>query len=273
VSDDAKSTSQGGALTTNPAGTTTSALVMPVEMFPILALGLVVAGFLLRVVIKISAGRRRQITIDHHDFDRIDGQLEHELHDDQIVHQRDALSEYLQRSNIPAATDSSSRRSSRVGDERPDTARARDSASRITNKISMREHRSIDADPRGSEWNDDRRQHRRSHDQQQHESVSVDGHEPDWIDDRHQREGRNEQQQYGSVGAADEFLDDLQSSLMAAASEYRPRPSPLLADEWSNDGRSKEGACQTTDEIKEREEVLERLRRDLDRLLQSPKVA
>jgi hypothetical protein len=274
VSDDAKSTSQGGALTTKPAGTTTSASVMPVEMFPILALGLVVAGFLLRVVIKISAGRRRQITIDHHDFDRIDGQLQHELHEDQIVHQRDALSEYLQRSNIPAATDSNSRRPSRVGDERPDIARARDSASRITNKISMRERRRIDADPRGSEWNDDRRQHRRSHDQQQHESVSVDGHEPDWIDDRHQQEGRNEQQQHGSVGAADDFLDDLQSSLMAAASEYRPSPSPLQAgDEWSNNGRSKEGTCQTTDEIKEGEEVLERLRQDLDRLLQSPKVA
>jgi hypothetical protein len=274
VSDDAKSTSQGGALTTKPAGTTTSGSVMPVEMFPILALGLVVAGFLLRGVIKISAGRRRRITIDHHDFDRVDHQLEHELHQDQIVHQRDALSEYLQRSNLPAATDSSSRRPSRVGDERPDIARARDSASRITNKISMREHRRIDADPRGSEWNDDRRQRRRSHDQQQHESVSVDGHEPDWIDDRRQQEGRNEQQQHGSVGAADDFLDDLQSSLMAAASEYHPSPSPLQAgDEWSNNGRSKEGTCQTSDEIREREEVLERLRRDLDRLLQSPKVA
>jgi hypothetical protein len=138
----------------------------------------------------------------------------------------------------------------------------------------MREHRRIDADPRGSEWNDDRRQRRRSYDQQQHESVSVNGHEPDWIDDRRQQEGRNEQQQHGSVGAADDFLGDLQSSLMAAASEYRPSPSRLQAgDEWSNNGRSKEGTYQTSDEIKEREEVLERLRQDLDRLLQSPKVA
>jgi hypothetical protein len=253
--------------------------MMLVEMFPIVALGLVVAGILLRVVMKISvmkmsAARRQRITIDRHDFDRIDDQREHELQEDQIVHQRDALSEYLQRSNIPAATDSSSRRPSRVGDERPDIARARDSASRITNKISMREHRRIDADPRGSEWNDDRRQRRRSYDQQQHESVSVNGHEPDWIDDRRQQEGRNEQQQHGSVGAADDFLGDLQSSLMAAASEYRPSPSRLQAgDEWSNNGRSKEGTYQTSDEIKEREEVLERLRQDLDRLLQSPKVA
>jgi hypothetical protein len=279
VADDARSTSRGGPSTNNPTGTTTSTSLMPVEMFAIIALGLVVAGILLRVVtkisvMKISAGRRQRSTIDRDDFDRIDDQPEHELHEDQIVHQRDALSEYLQRSNIPAATDSSSRRSSRVGDERPDIARTRDSASRITNKISMCEHRRIDADPRGSEWNDDRRQRRWNHDQQQHESVSVDAHEPDWIDDRLQQEGRNEQQQHGSFGAADDFLDDLQSSLMAAASEYRPSPSPLQAgNEWTNNGRSKEGTCQTSDEIKEREQVLERLRQDLDRLLQSPKVA
>ncbi len=252
--------------------------MMPVEMFAIIALGLVVAGILLRVVTKISvmrisAGRRQRSTIDRDDFDRIDDQPEHELHEDQIVHQRDALSEYLQRSNIPAATDSSSRRSSRVGDERPDIARTRDSASRITNKISMREHRRIDADPRGSEWNDDRRQRRWNHDQQQHESVSVDAHEPDWIEDRRQHEGRNDQQQHGSVSEADELLHDLQSSLMAAASDDRPRPLLDAADEWTNSGRGKDGTSQIGDEIREREEALERLRRDLDRLLQSPKVA
>jgi len=67
----------------------------------------------------------------------------------------------------------------------------------------------------------------------------------------------------------------LQSSLMAAASEYRPRPSPLPAgDGWSNDGRGKDdGPSEISDEIREHEDVLERLRRDLDRLLQSPKVA
>ena len=44
-------------------------------------------------------------------------------------------------------------------------------------------------------------------------------------------------------------------------------------DGWSNDGRPKAGSSQIGNEIKEREEVLERLRHDLDRLLQSPKVA
>ena len=138
----------------------------------------------------------------------------------------------------------------------------------------MREHRWIDVDPRESEWLDERPEHRWSDDQQQHESVSVDPHEPDWIDDRHQHEGRNDEQQHGSVREADELLDDFQSSLIVAASDHRLRSSSLQADdEWSNNGRGKDGASQTSDEIREREEVLERLRRDLDRLLRSPKVA
>jgi hypothetical protein len=233
-------------------------------MLLIAALGLVVAGFLLRVVVKISAGRRRRVSIDHHDSARIDDRLEHELHEDQIAPQRDALSEYL-RQRSTAATESNSRRPSRIGNGRPAIIRAGDSVSHITDKISMRERRRIDVDPRESEW---------SVDQQQRESGSIDPSEPDWIDNRRQHEGRNDQQQHGSAGEADELLNDLQSSLLAAASEYRPRPSALQADDrWSDDGHGKDGPSQTSDEVGEHEEALERLRRDLDRLLQSPKVA
>ena len=270
VSDDAKSTARGAASITNGAGTTTSASLMPVEMFPVVALGLIVAGVLLRVVMKISAARRQRITIDRHDFDRINDQLEPELHENQIVPQRDALSEYLQRSTIPAATDSSRRRLSRVGNDQPNITRPGDSVSRIASKINMRGHRQIDDDCRDSEWSDDQPPHRRSDDQQQHESGSIDSPEPDWVDDRHRLEGRNNQQQHGSAGETDELLDDLQRTLFAAASGYRPRPPLQADDEWSNE-RGKDGAI--GDEIREREEALERLRRDLDRLLQSPKVA
>jgi hypothetical protein len=243
---------------------------MPAEMFPIIALGLVVAGILLRVVMKISVmkifpTRRRRVSIDRHDFDRIDDQLEHELHEDQIVSQRDALSEYLlRRSTITAAADSNSRRPSRVGNGRPAITRAADSVSHITDKISRRERRRIDVDHRESEWSDD---------QQQHESGSIDPPEPDWIDNRRQHQGRNDQQQHGSTGEANELLDDLQRSLFAAATDYRPRPPVQGDDEGSNNGPGKEGTSPTSDEIKEREEGLERLRRDLDQLLQSPKVA
>jgi hypothetical protein len=125
----------------------------------------------------------------------------------------------------------------------------------------MRGDRRIDVDHRKSKWTDD----------QQHESRSIDPPEPDSIEDRQQDEGRNDQRQHGSVSEVDELLHDLQSSLMAAASEHCPRPSPLQADDgWS---RGKDGPSQISHEIRESEEVLERLRRDLDRLLQSPKVA
>jgi hypothetical protein len=268
VSDGAKSTAEGGASATNTAGMTTSASMMPVEIFLIVALGLVVAGILLRVVMKISvmkifAARRPGITIDRHDFDRIDD-LAHELDEDQIIH-RDALSEYLQRSKIPASSDPEHRRPSRLGNDRAGITRVGDSVLHITNKISVREQRRIDVDPGESEWSDE---------QHQHESDSINPPGPDSIDDRQQDEGRNDQRQHGSVSEMDELLHDLQSSLIATASEYRPRPSALQADDSrSNDARGKDGPSQISHEIRESEEVLERLRRDLDRLLQSPKVA
>jgi hypothetical protein len=223
VSDDAKNTARGGVSPTNTAGTTTFASTMRVEMFAITALGLVVAGILLRVVMKISVmkvfgARRRGTTIDHHDFDRIDD-LAHELDEDEHLHQRDALSEYLQRSKIPAAIDSKPRQPSRLGNDRPDITR---------------------------------------------ESGSIDAR---------QHEGHNDQLQHGSVSEADELIRHLQSSLTAAASDYRPHPALDAADESSESGRGKNGASQISDEIREREEVLERLRQDLDRLLQSPEVA
>jgi hypothetical protein len=267
VSDDAKNTSRGVPSTNNSTGPTSTSL-MPVEMLFIAALGLVVAGFLLRIVMKISAARRRRITIDHHDFDQIDDRLKQELHEDQIAHQPDALSEFLQRSPIPAATNSSRRRPSRIGSDRPDITRARVSVSHIKNEIDMRQHRD-----RHDEWSGDRPPHRWS-DQQQHESGSIDSPEPDWNDDRHRHVGRNDQERHASAGEADELLDDLQRSLLAAASDHRPRPSsPQVDDELSNNGHGEDGSSQASDEIREREEVLERLRRDLDRLLQSPKVA
>jgi hypothetical protein len=269
VSDDPKNTFRDDPSTNNPTATTSTSL-MPVEMLLIAALGLVVAGFLIRIVMKISAARRRRITIDHHDVDRIDDRLKQELQEDQIAHQPDALSEFLRRSPIPAATNSSRRRPSRIGSDRPDITSAGDSVSHIKNKISVRQ----DRDRHESEWSDDRSPHRWS-DQQYHESGSIDSPEPDWNDDRHRHVGRNEQERrHASAGEADEFLDDLQRSLLAVTSDHRPRPSSLqVDDELSNNGHGEDGSSQADDEIREREEVLERLRRDLDRLLQSPKVA
>src|SRR5262249_11786049 len=119
VSDDSKTTAWDSASTTSATPTmATSASRMPVEIVAILALGLVVAGVLLRVVMKISSRRRQR---------RIDDQVERELQQDQIVPQRNALNEYLQRSTIPTANDANSRRLTRVSLGRPDITRARDS--------------------------------------------------------------------------------------------------------------------------------------------------
>src|SRR6516225_7801061 len=261
--DNDEGTARVGA--SSAAGTSTSASTMPVAILAIVALGLVVAGIVLRVVMKISVmkmfpARRQPITTDEHDFGRIDD-LAHELHEDQVVD--DALSEYLKRPKISAASDSK-RRPSQIGTDRADITRAGHSAFHITDKISMRKHRRIDVHPGQSESSDA---------QPQHESVSIDP-EPDSINDRHQDQARNHHRQHGSFSEPEELLHDLQSSLIAAASEYRVPPSPIQADDgWSNDGRGKVGPSQIGNEIKEREEVLERLRHDLDRLLQSPKVA
>ena len=167
--DNAERTARVGASTTNTAGATTSASTMPVAMLAIVALGLVVAGILLRVVMKISVmkifpARRQPITTDDHDFDRIDD-LAHEWHEDQVVD--DALSEYLKRPKISAASDSkrrpsqigTERRPSQIGTDRADITRAGDSAFHITDKMSMRKHRRIDVNPRQSESSDAKPQH------------------------------------------------------------------------------------------------------------------
>jgi hypothetical protein len=66
----------------------------------------------------------------------------------------------------------------------------------------------------------------------EHRRIGVDPRESKWIDNRRQQEWRDDQQQHGSVDARDELIDDLHSSLMVTASDYRP---PFQADDgWSN---------------------------------------
>jgi hypothetical protein len=212
ASDSVERTAQGSAPVTKAEMGGSS---WPIAIFPVAALGLVVAGFLLRIVMKISVGRRQPVVVDRRDFDWIDDQYEHELREDQFVHQPDGLTDYLHRSAMQATLDSGS---SQGEGERPDNAHDWDAASGITDKISRRQRRRIGIDPRESDW----------------------------------------------VG---KLVDDLQSSLMAP-NDYRSGP-PLQADDsWPDDERCNDEASQSSDEIRKREEVLERLRRDLDRLLQ-----
>ena len=112
-----------------------------------------------------------------------------------------------------------------------------------------------------------------SGDPQPHDAVSVDPGESNPIKKQAQPSWHEDQQQYGSVKEADELIDDLPSSQLAATSDDCP-DGPLPAnDGWSHSGHRKDDAAQMSEQISEREELLETLRRDLDRLLRSPKVA
>jgi len=255
----AKDTAQ--AVTTNPS--VASLASTPVTIFPVAALGLVVAGFLLRILVKIFVVRRHRITVDHHDFDLVNDRDAHALPDDQIVDQQDGLTDYLQRSNKAAASKSSFRRPSAVNDKRmndaPDTLRLQ------MDKIDKRERRLVGVDPNESEWIDiKRRQSKRRDDEQRHESIGIDARESAPIDNQ-QQGWRHDRHQRARVDAADELIGDLQSSLVTTQSDYRPRPS--FQEDPLNE-RDSRGAT-SANEI----EGLEQLRRSLDRLLQSPNVA
>jgi hypothetical protein len=217
ATDNAQTTAHDSAPVTQ-AARAESPTLPPITMFAVAALGLLVAGFLLRIVMKISSGRRRRP--DRRDFDWTQNRYQDDSDDDQFVHQPDGLSDYLQR---PAIRTSLGSGRSPSGHTLRDNVPDRDAASGTTDKIGMHQQRRINIDP----------------------------HESDWIG---------------------KLVDDLQSSLVLP-SDYRSRP-PLQDDNtWPDDERRNDGASQSSDEIRQREEALKQLKRDLDRLLQSPKVA
>ncbi len=106
IPDEAESTAQDDVSATHAV---TASLIpsTPAEMFPIFALGLVIAGFLFRVAVKIAAAcSRRRINVDRH--------------------------------IIPTVTDDSSPLAFQHIDERPDDAGGKDCAFDITDEIRKR---------------------------------------------------------------------------------------------------------------------------------------
>jgi len=142
--------------------------------------------------------------------------------------------------------------------------------------------RRIIIDRPASHWMSDRIDHelreQRSGSAHQWDDLSdyfVDRPESDRVDHRNQREFRHHQQHShsGSVHQWDKFRDDLQPSLIPAASDYKPhRPCRNDYESRENPQRSDRDA-DFADAVSKREDMLEQLRRDLDRLLRSPKVA
>ena len=215
--DKAESTAQDSAAVAEAkmpkSPTSRSATSWPIAIFPLAALGLVVAGFLFRIVMKISVGRRQPV------LDWIGDRHQDELGAGQLVHHPDGLADHLQRSAMWASRDSGP---SRRDHGRRDDVHG-DAAAGITDKIGRRQRRRSGSELRQSAW----------------------------------------------IG---KLVDDLQSPLMAA-SDYRSGPPLQNADSWPNDERRNADAPPSSDAIREREEMLERLRKNLDRLLRSPKVA
>ena len=107
----------------------------PTEMFLILALGLVVAGAVSRVVMKIASARRARLTVDRPGSDWVDDQSAHDWSNDQGHVTFDERQEH--HSLISAASDYIPHRPFPADGEWPDKARDEDD----TNEINKREVR------------------------------------------------------------------------------------------------------------------------------------
>jgi hypothetical protein len=99
--------------------------------------------------------------------------------------------------------------------------------------------------------------------------IIIDQSELHWMDDRNQHELGDRRPRSGSVYQWNELSHDLQRPLMQTAGDYRPR-RPVQND-YAPQERDRDS--DVADEISKRDDMFEQLRRDLDRLLQSPKVA
>jgi len=101
----------------------------------------------------------------------------------------------------------------------------------------------------------------------------IDRPESDWMDDRNEHELRDGEHWSGLVHQEAKLIDDLQGSVILTASDDTPRRLFRNDDELQKNPRRSDRAPDVADEISKREDTLEQLKRDLDRLLRSPKVA
>jgi hypothetical protein len=126
---------------TNAVGMAASPM-SPAEWFPILALGLVVAGFLIRVMMKITVARRRQISIDRPESYWVDDQHQRGWRDNQKYHaaivEQDVLMDDLNCSNIPSASNYRPHRPFQTSDQWSGETFGKDRASAANDENSAR---------------------------------------------------------------------------------------------------------------------------------------
>lgn len=143
---------------------------------------------------------------------------------------------------------------------------------RIALKIASARRRRIIVDRRASHWLDDPNEHELPDEQQYAQPVHqreelidefIARSESNWMDNRNEYELRDGEQRSELVHERAKLVDELQGSLVTVASDDTHRRL------FRNDDRDPIVA----DEIRKREDTLEQLKRDLNRLLGSPKVA
>jgi hypothetical protein len=147
----------------------------------------------------------------------------------------------------------------------------------------IRRRRKIFIDRPESHWMDDRNERELCDEEQHAGSVYhreeliddfIDRPELHWMDDRNEHELRDRQQPSESVHQRDKkLIDDLQRSLISTVSDYKPRRPFRNDNESQKNPQRRGGDSDVADEISKPEDMFEQLRRDLDGLLRSPKVA
>jgi hypothetical protein len=113
-------------------------------MVLIIALGMVAAGLLSRVVMKIVAVRRGQINVEHLESDWIDNRNQHDSRGDKwqnrrSLNERDTLIDDLHRSLMLGTSDYSAGRAFQVDGERPNSARRTGGSFQVAGEVSERE--------------------------------------------------------------------------------------------------------------------------------------
>jgi hypothetical protein len=200
--DAAAATAHADASTDSPGALNVSIMSEPVEMSLVAALGLVIAGFLFRIAMKIAGARRRRIIVDRSESDWLDDPNGHELCDErqhaESVHQwEELIDEFI---------------------AQPDAGRM-----------------------------DDRNEHEL-------------------------RDGDGEQRS-GLVRQGAKLIDDLQGSVTLTPDDDTADRLFRNDYELQEKPQRRDREPSIADKIGKREDRLEQLKRDLDRLLRSPKVA
>ena len=136
---------RGDATTSHAPSVAASPAATFVEILIVVALGLIVAALLYRVVVKISVRRGRRIIIDDSKPDWIDERLRREWRNDRQLHgpayKGEEFIDDLRPSLVPAAGDYSARRPPRADDKRQNYPRGKDRAPQITDEVSGHENR------------------------------------------------------------------------------------------------------------------------------------